>query len=369
MEDIGDNVAPIPSDNDFAVNDVVLAYHGHLLYEARVLSVHREEDDRGSGKKSSGAKKGKSSSTSGGADEDGSGDRSGIDSSNPNNSNNTNGGLSRVKSYTVHYQGWKKSWEETVGREMVFEHNDENLRVAHQLLNGARLRQQALQPATPSSDTTNHKGDTSAHHHRHDVSQMFVVPTALQRQLVDDWEFITKEYRLVTLPRSPNVVDVLQKWVAHASKRSEFDALITREMADSLQYYFDASVMKILLYRFERKQYVDYFAKQAKMQQNNQDQMMGSNGNGNENGVHNSHYGDQQLSSPSLVYGTEHLLRLVHKLPFILENSSVPQETMSVVADRVNDLIKFLHRNGRNLFLMEYVQASKAYVKSATSVA
>eukprot|EP00171_Calliarthron_tuberculosum_P009720 IDg9720t1 len=100
--------APPPTDRDwmastpahaptgFAEGDVVLAYHGSLLYEALIKKVLWKD--------------------------------------------------SRLYSYVLNYQGWKKSWDAEVPHDSVFEHNDDNLRVAHRLLQGAKQRQQAIRP-------------------------------------------------------------------------------------------------------------------------------------------------------------------------------------------------------------------------------
>lgn len=286
MEDSGESLVPIASDTDFAVQDVVLAFHGQLLYEARVLNVHYEEESN--------------------QEED-----------------------RKVKSYTVHYQGWKKSWEETVPRDMVFEHNDENLRVAHRLLNGAKLRQQALQP-TPSSDNERTVDQTIPL--VPDIPALFQLPNAMQRQLIDDWEFVTKEYRLVPLPREPSVASILQKWLS-TKRQSEDPAL--KEVSEALQVYFDSALPKILLYRFERRQYVQFF-----------------------------HEGDQPSPPPSTIYGAEHFLRLIHHLPFMLESTAVNLEVMKTIAEKVNDLARYLQKNGRILFSTEYELAPESYIQN-----
>lgn len=317
MEDIGESIIPIASDTDFSVDDVVLAFHGHLLYEAQVLSVRYKDDEEDRG----------------------------------------------VESYTVHYQGWSKSWEDSVLRNMVFEHNDENLRVAHRLLHRAKLRQLALQPATES---TNHTIDNSKNsilnssirdhqqqkvilkeeqQHQKNIDDsipdipssgltehLFHLPASLQRHLVDDWEYITKEYRLVSLPRKPTVIDILGEWVNGRNGSKNIDK-VSKEVSDALVEYFDATLSKTLLYRFERKQYNDYIKEHS----------------------------TPDPLPPSSVYGAEHLLRLIHKLPFMLECSSVGRDTMQTVAEKVNDLTKYMQKNGRIMFLLEYPTAPRSY--------
>lgn len=307
MSDYGDEPMPTASEGDFAEGDVVLAFHGNLLYEARVLDLHRERS--------------RTSPSNPDAAVDGSED-------NPKGC---------VTSYTVRYQGWKKSWEETVSRDLVFEHNDENLRIAHRLLNGAKMRHQASHPA--STPLVMDKVATKVSNPSYSVDTMFQLPSSLQRILVDDWESVTKEMRLVPLPRTITVDGVLQRWVSN--RRHTVDKA-TKEVAEALLIYFNASLPKILLYRFERQQYEEYF----NSAQNNGD---------NEDGTNRS-------KLPTMVYGGEHLLRLLLKLPHIMETGKIPKEKIRIIADKVNDLCKYLVKNSRILFLSEYEPAPQAYI-------
>ncbi|OWM82144.1 hypothetical protein CDL15_Pgr001718 [Punica granatum] len=45
------------------------------------------------------------------------------------------------------------------------------------------------------------------------------IPSTLKKQLVDDWEFITQRDKLVKLPRSPTVDDILTSYLEHKSKK------------------------------------------------------------------------------------------------------------------------------------------------------
>lgn len=270
---------PIASEREFVVDEIVLAFHGNLLYEARVLEVRKEEG-------------------------------------------------CRAHSYEVHFQGWKKSWNESVSHTLVFEHNNDNLRIAHRLLAGAKMRQQALLPAEEKDTKTVEKNLPPSS----PPNAMFQIPPPLQRQLVDDWEFVTKERKLVPLPRQTTVQTVLQNWVQ--AKKQPADKA-TQEVAEALQIYFDASLSKLLLYRFERQQYNDMVAKDP----------------------------DGPLV-PSAVYGPEHLLRLLLKLPYLLESSAVDRERLQSISEKVNELAKYMQKTGRILFLSEYEAASDAYLKA-----
>lgn len=271
---------PIPSDYNFEVGDVVLAFHGSLLYEAKILEVEAQEGQPAS-------------------------------------------------AYNVHFQGWKKSWDERVPADRVFEHNNENLKVAHKLLNGAKMRQQALYPLNTEKEEPAKQVNAPP---SVPPNSLFQLPSPLQRQLVDDWEFVTKERKLVPLPREPSVQLVLHKWI---NGRRQSTDKATREVAEGLQTYFDVALPKLLLYKFERRQYNNIFRTGAPT--------------------------DDTLL-PSAIYGAEHLLRLILKLPFLLDTTDVPKDTIETISEKVNELAKYMQKNGRMLFLTEYTSADQAYL-------
>ena len=86
------------------------------------------------------------------------------------------------------------------------------------------------------------------------------------------------------LPRNPNVVDILQAYSAaeksaRPKRPGSAEADIFEEVISGIQVYFDRCLGNILLYRFERQQYVD---------------------------IRRSNDGKEM----SEIYGAEHLLRL-----------------------------------------------------------
>lgn len=135
------------------------------------------------------------------------------------------------------------------------------------------------------------------------------VPETLKVLLVDDWEAVTKNSQvmlrllgqvtdmiidavsytfsqLVCLPRSPNVQDILQDFSESVTSLEpplpQHQSLLPTIIA-GLQLYFDRSIGANLLYRFERPQYAEVRKK----------------------------YVTGQEKEMSLVYGTEHLLRML----------------------------------------------------------
>lgn len=73
------------------------------------------------------------------------------------------------------------------------------------------------------------------------------IPDVLKVQLVDEWEAVTKSSRLVPLPRTPSVQDILaefKEWLPtvmpNAKQRTM--ATVLPVIVSGLQLYFDKSL-------------------------------------------------------------------------------------------------------------------------------
>ena len=115
------------------------------------------------------------------------------------------------------------------------------------------------------------------------------MPDAIKNILVDDWEKVTKEQKLAPVPSQTPVTQFLNEYyTAEANNRrpNSADADILEEVIAGVKEYFNKSLGRILLYRFERQQFYDIH-KQLEA-------------------------GSGELEGKTLadVYGCEHLLRL-----------------------------------------------------------
>ncbi|KAM7510425.1 hypothetical protein LguiB_009300 [Lonicera macranthoides] len=147
------------------------------------------------------------------------------------------------------------------------------------------------------------------------------IPSTLKKQLVDDWEFITQQNKLVKLPRSPNVDEILKKYLEYRSKKDGMMSDADGEILNGLRCYFDKSLPIILLYKRERQQYHDAVADNV---------------------------------SPSIIYGAEHLLRLFVKLPELLSYVIIEEETLVRLQQKLLDFLKFLQKYQSTFFLSAY---------------
>ncbi|KAK1392408.1 MRG domain-containing protein [Heracleum sosnowskyi] len=113
--------------------------------------------------------------------------------------------------------------------------------------------------------------------------------------------------KLVKLPRTPNVDDILKKYFTFKVKRNNKLSDEIQEILNGIRCYFDKALPAILLYNSERKQY---------------EALSGEN------------------IPPSLAYGAEHLLRLVVKLPEMLHAVKIEEETRMKLQREILGLLK-----------------------------
>lgn len=86
------------------------------------------------------------------------------------------------------------------------------------------------------------------------------MPDRLKSLLVDDWENITKNLQLVQLPSGKPAGVILDEYFAYAAApgmRNSVETDILEEVIQGLKEYFNKSLGRLLLYRFEREQLYD----------------------------------------------------------------------------------------------------------------
>ncbi|KAG5361307.1 Chromatin modification-related protein [Yarrowia sp. C11] len=275
--------------------------------------------------------------------------------------------------YYVHYKGWKNTWDEWVGEERVLALNEDNIKLQKELKAAALAAAkkgkdfdalappEALSETASPAPTTKRKSmaskDSPAEGPRpvkrrgglaalEDLEKeddylkrkeiALVVPDKLKAQLVDDWEFVTKDHQLVGLPRKVTVVDILKEFKKEAEAKyrpGSADADILNEVVSGIKLYFDRSLGSILLYRFEREQYLQV-----------------------------TQSPDHSNKTMSDVYGAEHLLRLFVSLPGLIAMTNMDAQSVAVLKEHLEDFVRFLSTHQKTYFLKEaYTNASPAY--------
>ncbi|KAH9758117.1 protein MRG2 [Citrus sinensis] len=208
----------------------------------------------------------------------------------------------RLKEWTfrVHYLGWNKSWDEWVG--------------VHRLMKDTEANRHRQPVFTKKRDED--KNLKSGH-----ALQMKPRSSNVGRGRKRKNDSLNK---LVKLPRTPNVDDILEKYCDYRSKKDGLVADSTGEIVKGLRCYFDKALPIMLLYKSEREQYEDSMAADV---------------------------------SPSSVYGAEHLLRLFVKLPELLVHAKIEEETLTLLQHKLVDLLKFLQKHQSTFFLSRYHSA------------
>ncbi|SCV04112.1 LAME_0H15852g1_1 [Lachancea meyersii CBS 8951] len=299
-----------------AVEDKCLAFHGPLLYAAKILKVHDPEN----------------------AEEQTVND--------DNDKNNEEGDEDEVPAnlkdqecFYIHYRGWKSSWDEWVGLDRIREYTDENLEYKRQLVEQAKDARQAKKkaPSKPRKPVEPRKRKNvpgSAPDETGNPTQpsgpriVIHISQQLKAVLVDDWERITKDKKLVSLPCKPTAAQLLDEYyeTASANEVSPVVQSQLQEYCSGLRLYFDHSIAVILLYRFERLQYADHVEEPA-----------------------------------STVYGGIHLLRLLTSLPELISLTSMDEFGCDVVVQETEKLLKWLGERPEIFQESAYVNTSSQY--------
>ena len=88
------------------------------------------------------------------------------------------------------------------------------------------------------------------------------IPDHIKSILVDDWENVTKNLSLVPLPSKPSANEILTSYFDEEKNKRHLgspEADLLEEVVAGLKEYFEKCVGRILLYRFERQQYLEVY--------------------------------------------------------------------------------------------------------------
>ncbi|KAL6521619.1 Protein mrg1 [Orobanche gracilis] len=240
--------------------------------------------------------------------------------------------------YFVHYLGW----DEWVGMDRLMKNTEENILkqqaldkkagVDKNIKSGRSAQTKPKSSAEAKVDKEEgknvvakgkkRKADSGVEDNR--LTEKFTkiqISANLKKHLVNDWEQITHQNKLLKLPRSPTVDDILTKYLEFRSKKDGMMADAVGEILNGVRCYFDKALPTILLYKKERQQYREAI---------------------------------QDNISPSSIYGAEHLLRLFVKLPELLAYVKIEEETLLRLQHKLLEFLKFLQNNESAFFLSSY---------------
>jgi len=157
------------------------------------------------------------------------------------------------------------------------------------------------------------------------------------------------------------------------SMQSRESSTTVRQAAEvmlGLQNYFDRCLPQILLYRFEKPQYQQQQAAANNSGNSSSNRHSSSTTNRKIERDHAIHSLSSNLSSsffsssssPSSLYGVEHLLRLFIKLHDILPSAKISEKEEKIINKQISNLIKWISVNEASLFTAVYTPTDKDYL-------
>ncbi|XXG97328.1 ATP citrate lyase subunit 1 [Hypoxylon texense] len=274
--------------------------------------------------------------------------------------------------YRVHYTGWKASWDDWVSQDRIRKYTEENKQLATQLAAQARARTQGAKGGKKGarangSEMSSARGseeriagsssfggrgprrgrdyeleNEDVFHSRPSIK--FPIPDILKGRLVDDWENVTKNNQLVPLPHPQPVTKILEDYAAkeaskHPAGSSHVDIL--EETLAGLKEYFNRSLGRILLYRFERLQYAQVF----RAWQSEDPEFHGK--------------------TASDTYGAEHLMRLLVTMPELVAQTNMDQQSVNRLREELAKLCAWLARHESDYFVNVWESPTQDYIQRA----
>lgn len=279
-----------------------------------------------------------------------------------------------VYQYKVHYKGWKNTWDDWVPQDRLRKFNDENRGLARNLKNEMDMQRRAAAKPAPTSHKKRAFGSeltgSSARVSEERASvapprgtkrgreyegiekdEDFLrrpaikihIPDTLKSILVDDWEKVTKDQKLVPLPSQTPVslfLDEYHDFEKPKRREGSPDADILDEVIAGVREYFNKSLGRLLLYRFERAQWQDIYSQLNK--------------------------GTGELSGKQVaeVYGVEHLCRLFVSMPDLIAHTNMDAQAVARLREELFKMTQYLSKNTDKYLSTEYEHAPMDYVES-----
>jgi mortality factor 4-like protein 1 len=277
----------------FNVGEKVLAYHGPLIHEASV----KERDAKSS----------------------------------PD-------GKTNIKLYLLTYDGWNSHWDEWVPESRVLKADEDGRALQQERVRDfhrAHKRKNKTEGSSASSTQAGKKpkqasGDNKEEEIAQEMRDNLRLPHGMKLKLIEDWERITREKKLVPVPRAPSINNLLEEFQATKARRTSHERLYG-EVCEGLRSYFNQALPTILLYKYERRQHREL--------------------------------SDEHKANPVDAYGAEHLLRLFVKLPELLAKCNMQREHLTVLVSKLMELLRFMQANKSKYFVNDYSLPDAEYIQ------
>lgn len=307
----------------FQIDEKCLCFHGPLLYEAKVLKIYNPDTKTYLVKNE--------------------------DSVPIKEEDQFPDNLIDEPCFFIHYQGWKSSWDEWVGHDRIRTYNEENLQLKKTLVLEAKEAKQSKKKGKQHGNNLKSQNQLEKNlrkekspisripptNNRKSQSSKFImkIPIKLKSLLVDDWEYVVKERKIIELPCITSVEKILDNFYNERSQvlDSPVEQSQLYEFICGLKLYFNRCLGVFLLYRLERLQYDE----QLKLHQNFQ---------------------------PIDTYGIIHLIRLISLIPELICSTTMDEKSCQIMTTQCEFLLSWISDNTNDLFGdLKYINTSAQY--------
>ena len=265
--------------------------------------------------------------------------------------------------FKVHYKGWSSKFDEIVHADRIVKVSPESKAKAEAMQAAAKAETRASKRSRSkrkrTSDASSVVSDASSvpssrsrsaaepaagapksARARGAAPQLrLTLPSAAKTGLVQDWEMVVSKRCLVRLPKPDGfTVDGICKAYLDSLPEEDAAALAAaKDVMAGVQIYFDRCAPVFLLYRFERLQFDSLLA-------------------------------EHLVANPtaplrcSTVFGVEHLLRFLAKLPDLLTDLAVPKATLGSLGQHLEDFARWVGKQSKKYLTQDYIRADTSYV-------
>lgn len=164
------------------------------------------------------------------------------------------------------------------------------------------------------------------------------IPEELKPWLVDDWDAINRQHKLLDIPAKNTVKDIIDTYIQHKKSNKSKDQNKEAAVIDvmyGLVSYFNVMLGSQLLYKSERPQYADILREHP----------------------------DKPMAE---LYGSFHLLRLFVRIGSVLSYTSLGEKDINTLMQHVQDFLKWLVKHITVYFSMQnFVNVTPEYSRKA----